>query len=56
MTNNLFRRTLAENLSSLIATFRSQINHVISSLNDIEVMLDDEHAMPGIDEPVEAVK
>jgi hypothetical protein len=36
-----------------MSTLRAQVDHVVDSLNDIHVMLDHNHRVAGIHEPVE---
>lgn len=56
IAGDLFRSPRAENLPSLIAAFRHQINHIIRRLDHIGVMLDNQHAMASINEPIETIQ
>ena len=53
---NILRRTCAYNVSALVSTFRSDVDDVVGTLYDIEVMFDDENGVASFDELVERVE
>src|SRR5687768_11163829 len=46
--DNLFRRPRGDDLAPLMAAFGAQIDDPVSGLDDIEVVLDDEQAVPRL--------
>jgi hypothetical protein len=50
---NVFWRALRHDLAAIIAGFRAEIDDPIGALDDVEVVLDDEHGVAGIDEALE---
>ena len=50
---DFFRRSFGYDLSTRIAAFRSKINHPIGFGNQIEIMLDYDDRVAGIDEPLQ---
>lgn len=37
-----------DNFAACVAAFRAEIDHVVVGLDDIEVVLDDDHWVPGV--------
>ena len=50
---NFLRSAAPHNISALITAFRSQINNIISRLNDIHVVFDNEHRIALVHKLVE---
>jgi hypothetical protein len=48
--HDLFRRACGHHLSAGIATLRSQIDNVVSSLNHVEVVFDDQERTSGFNQ------
>src|SRR5258708_19684410 len=51
---DLFGGSLAQYLPTALATLWPQIDHIVSGLNHIQVVLDHQHSMPCIHEAVQA--
>ena len=49
------RRASDDNLSSTVSALRPEIDHEVGCLDDIEVMFDQEHRMPGIDQTIQGL-
>ena len=43
-----FGGTGDDNFASGVAAFRAEIDHAVVGLDDIEVVLDDDHCVPGV--------
>jgi hypothetical protein len=43
-----FGGTGHDNFAAGVAAFRAEIDHVVVGLDDIEVVLDDDHCVPGV--------
>ena len=50
---HFFRRSLSHQPPAPIATLGSQVDHIVRRLNDIKLMFDHNHGVPGIDEASE---
>src|SRR5260370_8381626 len=46
-------RSLSDDASTRVARARSQLDHPVGPLDDVQVMLDHEHRVPGVHEAVE---
>ena len=53
---NVFRRSGGKQGSSFSSTFRPDIDHVVSNLDDVEVVLDDQHRVTLIYQRVQNVQ
>ena len=49
----LLGRPRHHDLATSVAAFRSKIDDVVGGLDDVHVMLDQEHGVAGVDELVE---
>jgi hypothetical protein len=47
-TGGDFSGVRGDNFAAGIAAFRAEIDHVVVGLDDIEVVLDDDHCVPGV--------
>ncbi len=52
IARNLFWGALGDNPAATIAAFRSKINHPISLGDQFKIVLDDDHGMAGIHQPL----
>src|SRR6267154_401152 len=50
---DILGRPLRDHAPARVARSRSQLDHPVGSLHDVEMVLDDEYGVAGIDEPVE---
>src|ERR1700679_1691720 len=46
---DLLRRTGRDDLAATVTTTRTQVDDVVRGLEDVEVVLDDDHGVAGID-------
>jgi len=53
---NFLGRTVRDNVTSFVPGFRAEVNDPISTLDDLEVVLDDQHRMTGIDETLKSLQ
>src|SRR6185503_9798154 len=51
-----FRCSTNDQLTSLMAALGSQIENPIGAFDDVEMMLDHQHRMPGLHEPLQAIQ
>ena len=51
-----FRRTLGDDAAAAFASFGTKVDDPVGLLDDVEMMLDDEHGIPEVDEALENVK
>ena len=49
-------RTARDNVTAFVPGFRAEVNDPISALDDLEVVLDDQHRMTGIDETLKSLQ
>ena len=47
---------MRDNVTSFVPGFRAEVNDPISALDDLEVVLDDQHRMTGIDETLKSLQ
>ena len=50
---NFLRRSDNDDLSAAVASFRAEVNHPIGTFDDIEIVLDNNNGMAGVDEALE---
>src|SRR5882762_2752213 len=50
---DVFWGSLRDHAPARVAGSRSQLDHPVGPLHDVEMVLDDEHGVAGVDEPVE---
>src|SRR5437016_5005966 len=50
---NMLRGSLRDHAPAPVAGSRSHLDHPVGSLDDVEMVLDDEHGVAGVDQPVE---
>src|SRR5579872_3974038 len=53
---HLFRRPDSDEFSAAVAAFRSQIDDVVGRLDDVQIVLDDEHGIAELDEALQDVE
>src|SRR3989442_1489735 len=53
VASDVLRSPLRDDAPARVAGARSQLDHPVGPLDDVEMVLDDEHAVAGVDEPVE---
>ncbi len=53
---DVLRGARRHNFATRVAAFRPQIDHVVGRLNHVEMMLDQQHCVPGVDEPVQRLE
>src|SRR5205807_426284 len=51
-----FGRALGDDAASAFTAFGAEINNPVGLLDDVEVMLDDEHRVPEVNEPLQNVE
>ena len=51
--DELGRRPLEDHPPAVVAGARAQVDHPVGAGDDVEVVLDDDHGPPGVDQPVE---
>jgi hypothetical protein len=51
-----FRCARDDQLAALMTAFGTQIEDPVGALDDIEMMLDHEHGMPSLDQPLETIQ
>src|ERR1700682_2240937 len=56
VAHDLLRSSDGDDLTALVPTLWAQVDDVIRGLEDVEVVLDDDHRVAGIDEPVQDVE
>ena len=49
----MLRGALCDNLAALIARVRAKVNDPVGGFDDVEIVLDDEHGMAGINKALE---
>ncbi len=54
--HHVFRRSRCNNLSACLATLRPKIDDIVGTLDDIEIVLNYEHSVAKIDEPLQHVQ
>ena len=54
--DNAFGRAVRDDVTAFVAGFRPEVNDPIGALDDVEVVLDDEHRMTGIDETLKSLQ
>ena len=54
--SHLFGLAATEELPASCSTFRSQVYHMVGTLDDIHIVLDDDKRMPALDECVEGIQ
>lgn len=54
MRGDFFRRANDHYLATRMAAFGAEIDHVIRGFDDVEVVLDHDHRVPRVDQPIEA--
>jgi hypothetical protein len=54
--SNLFRGPAGDDGPATMATLGPEVDDVIGGLDHVQVMLDDDHRVPGVHQPVEAVQ
>jgi hypothetical protein len=52
---NLLRGAGDHDLASCVAAFGPQVDHVICRLDDVQVMLDQEHGVTRVDDPIQGL-
>jgi len=53
---DLLGRTGRDDLAAGVAAFGSEIDHVIRDLDHVEVMFDEEHGVPRVDETIQRLQ
>jgi len=53
ISQDFFRGALRDNFSSRLASFGSQINKMVGSFDDFQVVFDDDDRVPGVDQAVQ---
>src|SRR5262249_39413273 len=53
---DLLGRTGGDHLTARVSAFWSEIDHVVGGLYYVEMVLDDDHGVPGVDEAIEALE
>jgi len=51
---NVFGRAVRDDMTAFVARVGPQVNDPIGTFDDVKVMLDDEHRMTAIDEPLKS--
>jgi len=51
---NFLGRTVRDNVTSFVPGFRAEVNNPIGAFDNVEVVLDDQHRMTGIDETLKS--
>lgn len=54
--SDLFRRSLHHDLPAVTPSFRPQVYHIVGTLDDVQVMLDDKDGTAFIHQTVETVE
>ena len=54
--SNFFRGTHCYDISAFISTFRSEIDYIIGTFDDVHVMLDDNDAVSPANQCVESIQ
>ena len=55
-TGDLLGRALGNHVTSPFAAFRTEVDDPVGRLDDVQVVLDDEHGIPPVHQPVEDVQ
>src|SRR4051812_33188482 len=53
---NRLRRSRGDHFPTRMTTVGPEIDHVVRRLDDVEMMLDEQHGVPGVDEFVERLE
>ena len=53
---HLLRRAGHDDLAAGVAAFRAEIDDVVGGLDHVHVMLDEQHRVAGVDEPVQRLE